>query len=96
MTVIITITGYFLIMNIIGFASMGLDKWKAIHHTWRISERTLFAIALLGGSLGSTIGMYTFRHKTKHIYFLYGFPIILAIQIILIAYMIGSGNITIM
>lgn len=75
-----TITIYLIIINIIGFLSMGIDKYKAIKDEWRIPERTLFIIAILGGSLGSWIGMYTFHHKTKHWYFVVGMPLILIIE----------------
>ena len=83
-------------MNILGFASMGIDKRRAVRRSWRIPERVLFAICLFGGSLGSTVGMYFFHHKTKHWYFKYGFPIILALHLILAAYLVGSGKIIIM
>ena len=53
---------------------MGIDKYKAIHHKWRISEKTLFVSALLLGSVGSIAGMYVFRHKTKHKQFLFTNP----------------------
>ena len=96
MEVIITIVTYFLIINIIGFAMMGIDKWKAKHHAWRIPENTLFIVAIIGGSLGAIIGMYTFRHMTKHWYFVYGLPAILALQVVIISYLIGSGRFTIM
>ena len=59
------------------------DKRKAKKNAWRISEATLFLVAVIGGSLGSIAGMYTFRHKTKHLNFLLGMPLILAVQIIL-------------
>ena len=75
---------YLILLNIVGFISMGLDKYKASHHLWRIPEKTLFLIALLGGSLGSLFGMYTFRHKTKHSYFVIGMPAIFILQIIII------------
>jgi uncharacterized membrane protein YsdA (DUF1294 family) len=96
MDVIVYIIVFLVFMNIIGFASMGIDKYKAVHREWRIPERTLFVIAIFGGSLGSTIGMYAFHHKTKHWYFSYGLPAILLIQILLAAFLIGSGNIKIM
>ena len=64
---------YLIIMNLAGFALMGLDKYKARRHLWRIPERTLFAASLLGG-------MYFFRHKTKHWYFVAGMPAILIVQ----------------
>ena len=57
---------YILFINLLSFSFMGIDKYKAIHHKWRISEKTLFVSALLLGSVGSIAGMYVFRHKTKH------------------------------
>lgn len=96
MDVITAIIIYIVLINIAGFASMGIDKWKAKHRQWRIPEATLFALAIFGGSLGSVIGMYSFRHKTKHWYFVYSLPAILALQLIIVAYLIGSGNIVIM
>ena len=76
---------YAAIINFFGFLSMGIDKRKARKHQWRIPEKTLFLFALLGGSLGSLIGMHLFRHKTKHWYFRYGIPAILILQFILCA-----------
>jgi uncharacterized membrane protein YsdA (DUF1294 family) len=73
--------GYFLLMNLIAFSSMGIDKRRARKNKWRIPEAQLFLWALLGGSLGSVIGMRVFRHKTKHWYFKYGMPLILIVQI---------------
>lgn len=72
---------YVIIMNIIGVMMMGIDKSRAKRHAWRIPERTLFLISLLGGSVGSLAGMYLFRHKTKHMKFVIGMPLILLIQI---------------
>ena len=60
---------YLLLMNIAGFAAMGIDKCKAKAHAWRIPEKTLFGLSLLGGSAGTWAGMYAFRHKTKHMSF---------------------------
>ncbi|MBQ8184923.1 MAG: DUF1294 domain-containing protein [Lachnospiraceae bacterium] len=77
---------YILILNLAGFFSMGIDKQRARKGQWRIPEKTLFLLSLLGGSLGSLLGMYTFRHKTKHWYFRYGFPLILLAQLVLIGY----------
>ncbi|MGN0154437.1 MAG: DUF1294 domain-containing protein [Lachnospiraceae bacterium] len=71
---------YLIIVNVIGFVLMGIDKRKAIRHKWRIPESTLFLVAILGGSVGTWIGMYTFRHKTKHIQFVVGVPLIFVIQ----------------
>ncbi|MBQ8857587.1 MAG: DUF1294 domain-containing protein [Lachnospiraceae bacterium] len=77
---------YLLIINLIGFFAMFLDKQKAKRGKWRIPEKTLFLLALIGGSLGTTLGMNAFRHKTKHWYFKFGMPLILIIQVILIIY----------
>jgi len=63
---------------------MGVDKRKAIRNAFRIPEATLFCVALLGGSLGTTLGMRIFRHKTKHWYFVIGMPLILIVQVALI------------
>lgn len=79
-------TIYLLIINVVGFAMMGIDKNRAKRGEWRIPEKTLFTCALLGGSLGTTLGMSTFRHKTKHWYFKYGMPLILVVQVLLINY----------
>lgn len=84
MSVYSTIGIYLALVNIIGFAIMGIDKKKAQKRAFRIPEATLFLIALIGGSLGSIIGMHTFRHKTRHWYFLYGMPAILILQIALV------------
>ena len=75
---------YFVIINIVGFAIMGIDKRKAIKRTFRIPEATLFIVALIGGSIGSIAGMQVFRHKTRHWYFVFGMPAILIIQIALL------------
>jgi uncharacterized membrane protein YsdA (DUF1294 family) len=77
---------YLLIMNVVGVAVMGIDKSKAIHHAWRIPEKVLFLVSLLGGSVGTWAGMYIFRHKTKHWYFVVGMPAILVIQIALVVW----------
>ncbi|MFV0466578.1 MAG: DUF1294 domain-containing protein [Lachnospiraceae bacterium] len=73
---------YLVVMNLIAFGLMGLDKHRAIHQEWRISEKALFASAIFGGSIGSIVGMQVFRHKTKHWYFLFGMPLILILQCI--------------
>lgn len=73
---------YLLIINAAGFLFMLIDKYKAQKKLWRIPEATLMSIALLGGSVGSLIGMYTVRHKTKHPKFTLGIPVILLLQIV--------------
>lgn len=74
---------YLLLINAIGFILMLVDKIKAKKNLWRIPEATLFLVAVIGGSIGSILGMYTFRHKTKHIKFIVGMPLILAAQIVI-------------
>ena len=80
---------YLLIINAIGFILMLVDKIKARKNLWRIPEEVLFLSAILGGSIGSLLGMYVFRHKTKHFSFILGMPLILAIQIVLAVIIIG-------
>ena len=77
-----------LIMNVLGYLSMWSDKRRAIKGKYRISEKALFTIALLGGSIGSIWGMKCFRHKTKHWYFKYGMPFILFMQSVLVGIVI--------
>lgn len=79
---------YILAVNLLGFFIMGIDKQKARKRTFRIPEATLFTIAIIGGSIGSIIGMHLFRHKTRHWYFLFGMPAILLIQIILVLFLV--------
>ena len=78
---------YLLVMNVVGFAVMGIDKYKAIKGKWRVPEKTLFLLSILGGSVGTWAGMYAFRHKTKHWYFVIGMPAILFLQIALVIYL---------
>ena len=79
---------YFLIINIVGFLSMGFDKYKAKHNMWRTPENTLLLIPLLLVSIGSYIGMRVFRHKTLHPKFKYGIPVIFIINIVCIYYIL--------
>jgi len=79
----VMMVAYLAIINIIGFAAMGMDKRRARKGAWRIPEARLFLFAALGGSPGSWIGMYAFRHKTRHWYFVVGMPVILVLQIVL-------------
>ena len=78
---------YLAIVNILGFALMGIDKRRARKMAFRIPEATLFAIAIIGGSLGSILGMLLFRHKTRHWYFRFGLPLILILQLALVVTM---------
>ena len=77
---------YLLAVNLVLFALMGIDKWKAINGKWRIPEKTLFGLAIAGGSIGGIAGMQLFRHKTKHASFKYGFPAILIAQLALVGW----------
>ncbi len=74
---------YLIIINIIAFLAMYIDKKRAKMGKWRIKEHTLFILALIGGSVGAIIGMYTFRHKTKKARFFVGFPVILIVEVLL-------------
>lgn len=71
------------VINLVTFAVYGIDKAKAKRGAWRVPEKTLFLLPLLGGSLGALLGMKVFRHKTKHWYFVWGIPLILLAQIAL-------------
>ena len=73
--------GYLILCNVCGLVLMKVDKERAKKHRWRIPEKTLFFVALLGGSAGAWLGMYLFHHKTKHWYFVVGMPLILALQL---------------
>lgn len=78
---------YILLISIASFASMGIDKKRAVKHKRRTPEKTLFLFVLLGGGLGGTLGMYFFRHKTKHWYFAIGFPFISIIEYAAVVYL---------
>ena len=84
MDVVLIIISYVVMMNLVSFALMGIDKYKAKKKAWRIPEATLFLFAIFGGSIGSILGMFLFHHKTRHWYFLYGLPVILIVQLICI------------
>ena len=77
---------YWIIINIIGILSMWADKRKAQRSKWRIPEHTLIAIAILGGSVGSFLGMHLFHHKTRHLKFAAGIPAIFIIQVALLLF----------
>lgn len=79
---------YLAVINLIAFAVYGIDKRRAKKGQWRIPEKTLFLLPLLGGSLGALAGMRVFRHKTKHWYFVWGVPAILLAQLALAAWLL--------
>ena len=74
---------YLLVINILTFAVYGIDKRKAKQGSWRISEATLLMLAVIGGTIGALLGMQVWRHKTMHLKFKYGLPLILLAQIAL-------------
>lgn len=82
---------YTAIMSLIAFAAFGIDKYKAKTNRWRISEKTLFLLALLGGGVGAYLGMKVFHHKTRHKQFAIGLPLIMIIQLGLIAFLIRKN-----
>jgi uncharacterized membrane protein YsdA (DUF1294 family) len=77
---------YFIIVNIFAMAAMKIDKKRAKNKQYRISEKTLWMLALLGGGTGAYIGMVAFRHKTKHLNFRIGFLILMILQLALFGY----------
>ena len=81
---------YLVIINIIGFLAMFIDKQKAKRGSWRIPEKTLIILTAIGGGIGTLIGMYTFRHKTKKLKFTIGIPAILIAEILLVIMFIAT------
>lgn len=79
---------YLLTVNAFGFAIMLYDKYLAKNKLWRVPEKSLFGVAILGGSMGCILGMYTARHKTKHRSFTVGMPAIFLLQLALGLYWI--------
>ena len=77
---------YLLIINLLAFALYGIDKRRASKHRYRISEAALFSVALLGGSIGAWAGIYFFRHKTAHWYFVVGILLILVAQVAVVVW----------
>ena len=78
---------YLAAINLITFLVYGIDKWRAKRGAWRVPEKTLFLLPILGGSVGAIAGMRVFHHKTKHWYFKYGLPLILLLQIALVVWL---------
>ena len=79
--IILALLLYLVAINIIAFFLYGIDKWKARHDKWRVTEARLITISLLGGSLGAYLGMKTWHHKTQHPRFRYGLPLILFLHL---------------
>lgn len=82
---------WLVIVNVFGLAIMGIDKAKAQMDKRRIPERSLFLAAILGGSVGCLAGMYIFRHKTRHKKFTIGIPVIIVLQLVALALILGGG-----
>jgi uncharacterized membrane protein YsdA (DUF1294 family) len=76
---------YLIVINAVAFLMYGIDKEKARKGKWRIKEKDLILVAMIGGSIGAFFGMHFFHHKTRHWYFRYGIPVIMILQIIIIA-----------
>ena len=81
------IYAYLLIINIFAFILYGIDKYKAKKHLWRIPEIWLLGVSVVGGSIGALTGMYTFHHKTKHLKFKFGIPVIILLQLSMVVLM---------
>ncbi len=75
---------YLSLVNALGLLLMLIDKKNAAHHRWRISELTLFFVAAIGGGVGSLVGMYLFRHKTRRQLFTVGLPLIIVLHILIL------------
>ena len=91
MTVMWIVLVVVFVMSVIAFAAFGLDKYKAKTDRWRTKEKTLFLFAILGGGIGAFLGMQVFRHKTRHTQFVVGIPLIMIIQLILIAFVVWKA-----
>lgn len=87
-TLITALWYYFAAVNILLYILMGIDKFKAIKQMRRIPEKVLFLFAIIGGALGGTLGMLSFHHKTKHWYFEVFFPLLAAVDLGLVFYLI--------
>ena len=82
----ILLNSYLMIMFIVGFIVMGVDKWKAMNNRWRIPEKRLWLIACIGGAAGTWLGMIIFHHKTRHLNFVCGFTILAILEAIIVNY----------
>jgi uncharacterized membrane protein YsdA (DUF1294 family) len=81
-----TLIAFYLLMNVIGLLIMKVDKSRAKKRQYRISEKTLWLVAIFGGAVGATAGMKLYRHKTKHITFKVGLPLLAIAEIVLFSY----------
>ena len=89
MTLVNALLIAYVLVNGFGFYLMGIDKKRAIKGNYRISEKTLWLVALFGGAVGMTVGMRFFRHKTKHLHFKLGLPTLAFIHLAVITYSVN-------
>ena len=80
------VLAYFITVNVLGLVLFGIDKWKAKHDKWRISEATLLSLTVIGGSIGTWVGMKVWHHKTMHKKFKYGIPLVMVLQFVLLLF----------
>ncbi|MDD4504269.1 MAG: DUF1294 domain-containing protein [Clostridiaceae bacterium] len=83
-----TLLIYLIVVNIAAFTIMGIDKYKAQRNKWRISETSIFAVGIIGGALGIFLGMSFFHHKTKHLKFTLGIPVVVILNIAMFGYIL--------
>ena len=83
---------YLALSNLLSLSLFGIDKWKAKHTKWRISEKTLLLVAAIGGSIGAWVGMKLWHHKTQHKKFKYGIPLIMMAQFALLLFALYKAN----
>ena len=88
---ILIVVAVLIVMNLVSFALMGIDKRRAQRGAWRISEKALFLTAACFGGLGGVMGMHLFHHKTKHWYFRVFFPLLLLLQAAILGYLWSTG-----
>ena len=82
----------FVLVNLVAFALMGVDKQRARTHQWRVPEKTLFLLAIVGGGVGALLGMWCFHHKTRHWYFRIFFPLLAIVQLGIFGYLMQILN----
>lgn len=82
------LVGYLVFINLMTLIAYGMDKQKAKKNKWRIPEKTLLLLAAIGGSIGALLGMYVFKHKTKHLKFILGVPVLFAVHVVLFYYFV--------
>ena len=83
---LLVVLAYFITVNVLGLVLFGIDKWKAKHDKWRISEATLLSLTAIGGSIGAWVGMKVWHHKTMHKKFKYGIPLVMVLQFVLLLF----------